>query len=41
MLSAYYYARGVSKSEMLKDSLINLNIFMDEEEYEMGIKYIC
>jgi hypothetical protein len=40
MLSAYYYARGVSKSEMLKDSLINLNIFMDEEEYEMGIKYI-
>ena len=40
MLSAFYYARGVSKDEMLKDSVIRLNIFMDEEEYEMGIKYV-
>jgi len=40
MLSAFYYARSVSKSDMLKDSLISLNIFMDEEEYKMGIKYI-
>tara|TARA_R110000787_G_scaffold1058_1_gene3832 strand:- start:298 stop:1020 length:723 start_codon:yes stop_codon:yes gene_type:complete len=40
MLSAFYYARGVSKDVMLEDSVILLNIFMDEEEYEMGIKYI-
>ena len=41
MLSAFYYARLVSKSEMLKDSLLRLNIFMDEEEYKMDIRYIC
>tara|TARA_A100001201_G_scaffold27492_1_gene30207 strand:+ start:2689 stop:3426 length:738 start_codon:yes stop_codon:yes gene_type:complete len=40
MLSAFYYARSVPKKEILKDSIITLNIFMDEEEYDMGIKYI-
>jgi len=40
MLSAFYYARTVSKADMLKDSLIRLNIFMDEEEYKMSIRYI-
>jgi len=40
MLSAFYYSRSVSKDKILNDSIISLNIFMDEEEYAMGIKYI-
>ena len=36
MLSAFYYARSIPKKEILKDSIITLNIFMDEEEYDMA-----
>ena len=40
MLSAYYYARGLDKNEIEKDSVFSINIFMDEEIYILEVKYL-
>ncbi|MBC8266799.1 MAG: DUF3108 domain-containing protein [Flavobacteriales bacterium] len=40
MLSAFYFTRAMLNNQNVKeDSLIKLNIFMDEENYPMQIRY--
>tara|TARA_Y100001934_G_C12149097_1_gene676379 strand:+ start:80 stop:838 length:759 start_codon:yes stop_codon:yes gene_type:complete len=41
MISAFYYARTLLSSQDIKrDSILKINIFMDEEIYPMQIKYL-
>jgi len=41
MLSSFYYARVLLNNENIKqDSILNVNIFMDEQIYPMQIKYL-
>ena len=41
MISAFYYARAlIIKQNLKKDSILKINIFMDEENYPMQIKYL-
>ncbi len=40
MLSAFYFTRAMlNKQNVKKDSILEVNIFMDEENYPMQIKY--
>jgi len=41
MISAFYYARNLlNRQNVQKDSILRINIFMDEENYPMQIKYL-
>ena len=41
MISAFYYARTlIIKQNLKEDSILKINIFMDEENYPMQIKYL-
>lgn len=41
MISAFYYARAlIIKQNLKEDSILKINIFMDEENYPMQIKYL-
>ena len=41
MISAFYYARTLLNRQKIKqDSILKINIFMDEENYPMRIKYL-
>ena len=41
MISAFYYARTLLNRQNVKeDSVLKINIFMDEENYSMQIKYL-
>ena len=41
MISAFYYARTLlSRQKIKQDSILKINIFMDEENYPMRIRYL-
>ena len=41
MISAFYYARTlIIKQNLKEDPILKINIFMDEENYPMQIKYL-
>lgn len=41
MLSAFYFTRAIlNQKNVKKDSILKVNIFMDEENYPMQIKYL-
>ena len=41
MISAFYYARAlIIKQNLKEDSILKINIFIDEENYPMQIKYL-
>ena len=41
MISAFYYARTLfSRQNIKEDSILKINIFMDEENYPMQIRYL-
>jgi len=41
MISVFYYARTLlNRQNVKKDSLLKINVFMDEENYPMQIKYL-
>ena len=40
MLSAFFYARTFKKEKVLSDSVFNIPIFMDDENYFLEVKYL-